>query len=467
MSISNFVGRSAATTHLKKILEGRVKCNGKLTVQSIEGPGGIGKTSLFDHALAASDIDSRNYLTLRITGNDVKEPNLVRLISKIIAGADASALTGKPPGFYFSATTKAIKTIDDIRNEAIAELKKKYPNNNDEQGAFAKVIDYVLETGKTVNDAVPATKKRIDFNQMKNLRPILDDAAIRLSSLQIEPIPFLERMGLGSTHTFRNSIKQNSGRLLASELISDLSAILHRYKKEDRFKATHKKVQGIDRLLLVIDDYETVQGSIGEFLTSSLLPSLKKAIFETVVVILGRDQLTNTHPAWEQHLESCMQRSITVKALSRKEMDQLIGSFEIKSTAEKERAWQDTEGYPFYVQLWVEEAESGGRSAVMLKRFYDRTTRWMNDQQKVWLQKIIFIDAVNISTLSLIFSNREEVDAAFDWFKSEGSVRDTTGAEFKVRAYLRSRLLDYLKITDPDQYQTLRGSSTALGLMAV
>ena len=41
-----------------------------LTVQSIEGPGGIGKTYLFDHVRTTNDLSNRNYLTLRIDGSD-------------------------------------------------------------------------------------------------------------------------------------------------------------------------------------------------------------------------------------------------------------------------------------------------------------------------------------------------------------------------------------------------------------
>src|SRR5713226_6992087 len=100
--------------------------------------------------------------------------------------------------------------------------------------------------------------------------------------------------------------------------------------------------------------------------------------------------------------------------------------------------------------------ESGGRSAVMLKRFHDRTTRWMSDHEKGWLQHTLFLEAVNIRTLQGMVGNEQEAVKAFRWFEREGSVRDTSGNTFRVREYLRSRLIDYLRVSDPDQCEQLR-----------
>lgn len=92
----------------------------------------------------------------------------------------------------------------------------------------------------------------------------------------------------------------------------------------------------------------------------------------------------------------------------------------------------------------------------MLKRFHDRTTRWMNDQQKKWLQHILFLDEINIRTLQNMLDNEREASEVFNWFQHEGSIRDTSGTAFRVREYLRSRLVDYLQISDPDRCEQLQ-----------
>ena len=271
---------------------------------------------------------------------------------------------------------------------------------------------------------------------------------------------------MGGASALSKAIRESAIRPPANALVSDLADIVHSFRIPDRVKALNGNQTGIERVLLIIDDFETLQAPLGEFLIGSFLPLLQSASFESTVIILGRDQLEATHPAWDQHLRPCLQRRITVGTLPRQDMDKLVDAFRITAAAEKDRAWRDTEGYPFYVQLWIEEAESGGRSAVMLKRFHDRTMRWMAPHQKVWLEQILFLDVVNKNHLNHQLDDPAETDSVFAWFQSEGSVRDTMGADFRLREYLRSRLLDYLRITDPDRYAVLRNRSLQAGLMA-
>ena len=137
-------------------------------------------------------------------------------------------------------------------------------------------------------------------------------------------------------------------------------------------------------------------------------------------------------------------------------MDRLVESYGVSAHDEMERAWNDTQGNPFYVQLWIEEASCGGRAAVMLKRLHDRTTRWMSQRERGWLQHALFLDEVNVRTLRAMIGNEEEAAEAFNWFQCEGSVRDTSASIFRVREYLRSRLIDYLRVSDPDRSEELR-----------
>jgi hypothetical protein len=227
------------------------------------------------------------------------------------------------------------------------------------------------------------------------------------------------------------------------------------YRRQDVLKPRHGKVPGIDRLLLVIDDYEALSNHLRELLVCSLLPSLRSASFPSVVVIPGRDQLEATHWAWDQHLRGALVEKIPLEPLQRGEMDALVQAHGVSDAQEKERAWRDTGGYPYSVQLWVEELRSGGRTAVMLKRFYDRTTRLLSEAEKRWLDGVIFLDEVNKRTLRGFLPDEQEVEDAYRWFENDGSVRDTTTKVFRVREYLRSRLIDYLRVKDPDRCDDL------------
>ncbi|MFQ2190664.1 hypothetical protein [Aeromonas jandaei] len=62
MSTEHFIGRKNAVKQIQDVLIGKKKSGGNVTIQSIEGPGGIGKTCLFDHAFDSVDIKKQNYL---------------------------------------------------------------------------------------------------------------------------------------------------------------------------------------------------------------------------------------------------------------------------------------------------------------------------------------------------------------------------------------------------------------------
>ena len=84
MSVDHFVGRQDAVRWLTDVLMGRERADGKLSIQSIEGPGGIGKTCLFNHVLANTDLADRNYLTLRIDGNNPAAGSVVRAVARMV-----------------------------------------------------------------------------------------------------------------------------------------------------------------------------------------------------------------------------------------------------------------------------------------------------------------------------------------------------------------------------------------------
>jgi hypothetical protein len=455
MTSEHFVGRHEAVERLQAVLKEQTRADGRLTIQSIEGPGGIGKTFLFDYVITAMDLTDRHYLRFKIDGNEPSAISLVRLISRMVDSADAKEIRNHPAGYYFPTIARIIKAIETIKSEAVAEFQKRHPSEQDGHLAISRFLDWAFKTGHRINDVAPITKRYVNVKELEKWQKSLQAEVPTMASFREETPGVLERLGLGGSTALRNSIKENACHPLADALLSDLSAILAGYRPQDRYKPAHSKIKGIDRLLLVIDDFEKLQESLGEFSVSYFLSALKNADFESVVIILGRDRLEATHPAWDQHLKSALLKRIELDPLSRKEMDELVESYGVRNQSEKERAWRDTQGYPFYVQLWVEEVESGGRSAVMLKRFYDRITRWMSDREKAWLHFTLFLDEVNKRSLQNMTGDVEEAESAFRWFEREGSVRDTIGGVFRVREYLRSRLIDYLRISDPDKYEDL------------
>jgi len=261
MTVSHFVGRQDAVNHLADLLTGFKRSGGQLTVQSIEGPGGIGKTCLFNHVLESIDLSDRKYLTLKIDGNvdgsSTSAQSIVRAVSRLVDSAEADAIRDKPAGYYFQQVGRAIKAIEMIRSLAVAEFQKKHPDNENGRAALVRFLDLAFELGKRLNDAIPITKKHINVREFEKSKHLLEEIVPTLASLQEEGANFWERRfaKFSESRALRNSIKENACKVLASALISDLSAILKRYRAADRGRAMHRKVPGIDRLLLIFDDY--------------------------------------------------------------------------------------------------------------------------------------------------------------------------------------------------------------------
>ncbi|NJD36863.1 MAG: hypothetical protein FIA89_00850 [Geobacter sp.] len=441
--MNNFVGRNTAVEQLKLVLTGQTT-NGSLTIQPIEGPGGIGKTYLLDHVIENTNLDQRNYLTLKVTGNAEFPRTLSSCITELITRADGKLLNKKPAKHYFENTKKVIKELNSVVNDIKnGDAKQKL---NIEPKKIGELIELILQTGGKLPPVIPG----VDFKKLehwyKELKPYIE---------QIPKLPLPIPDWIIPGETLRQLLRQDSRIPLSQALVTDLTTILHGYPSGVWYKPTVDKLVGIDRLLLIIDDYESLQYPMGDFLTQHFLPALAAAPFETLVVIICRDKLGVTSTTWPQQFQKYLQPSVVVSHLNRDEMDNLVEFYGYKTKEEKDRAWHDTEGYPYLVQLWIEEANAGGRTVGTLKMFYDRTTRWMNEYQKKWLEHVIFLNHVHTETLHKMLSTGDEPDVVMNWFENEGSIRDPNANVFKVREFIRSRLCEYIEKRDPKRHREL------------
>lgn len=454
MKKSLLVGRGQEIETLKALLSEPTPHSAGLKIQSIEGPGGIGKSTVFNATLEDVDLDAQGYLAMRIDGADVNATSLAQLLRRLIDSASHRSIADKPPGYYFSASRDAILAADEIRADAIGELGKRGVSASDLE-ACGRCYDRLVNLGRTASEVFPKIREFVDFDKLAKKG---EQAATDIDALKEESLYFWEKLGLTSGGTLRNSLKENTPQALSRSLMRDLNDIILG-ENDNWFRTAHAKQKDLKRLLVVIDDYEALQPILQDFLVSNFLKLLKTAGFASTVIILGRDRLTLTDPSWDQHFSAQMLDRMGIEQLKRSEMDQLLSQLGVGEQTEKDRAWGDTQGYPYLVRLWVDEFMGGGRSAVILKQFHVRITRWMSAQQRNWLDAILFLDEVNPSTLGAMLDHREDADDANDWFQNEASIRDTRARKFVAIEYIRTRLLDYLKLSDPARYKALLARS--------
>ena len=101
------------------------------------------------------------------------------------------------------------------------------------------------------------------------------------------------------------------------------------------------------------------------------------------------------------------------------------------------------------------EAElDGGGSALGLKSFYERTTRWMTPEQKEWLVPLSFLAEVNEETIARMLPGVDPY-RVLAWFKDEASVRSPSARHWEVLPILRSRICAYCKMDSPRRFREL------------
>lgn len=442
--------RSSEVTRLLEVLRDP---GPGLSVVGISGPGGVGKSFLLAHVLDQLEPVKAGYLLLRADGSnpDTRNDFFGVIDAQLFRRSlDAPADPGKD---YFPRLREVVAEHRSVTEEAMHELAKKGAPEN-----VRKAAKLLLRTGRVLNVAgsLPSRKAldvalSVDDRTVNEGLDVAWDLVRDLKGLRDAtklPGPLRDLFGV----TRRNRVKRDLYALTAAELRTDLSAALSGYEKGDSKKITHRRIQGLDRLLLVLDDYEASAELLGDFLVGALAPTLATAPFRTVLVILGRDDLKTTHVGWDQHCRRHVKEQIRLTPFDRDATNRLFDQAGIDA-ARWPALYEATQGFPFLISLACEEAnEAEAESVVFLRRFYDRTTRWMSERERDWFERVCYLDRVDEDTLATLFG-ADEIPVVQDWFEREPSVRDPAAAFFRVRPMVREKVLRYLEVRSPNRHQ--------------
>jgi|GEM_PF-1557095 len=459
-----YVGREDAVGQVIERLTTRPGSGSKLVIQSIEGPGGIGKTALFEHVLQQVDRAALKCMTMKVSGKPGTQSDPFELVQTLIASSETPIALRKPLAQRFTNTEEIRAVYGELTAGAKTALQDALPELP--IGQLMRILTATVGCGQRINSLAPRSKLYLDFEAVEKSLPTIEAVLKTLPPLLDEVPGVLDKLGLGKV-ALRNAVRSNPLNALAEAFVTDMTALLAGYERKNVLRPSQARVPGLERLLLVVDDYESLVTNFGEFLVNYLVPRLKQCRFETVLLIIGRDQLALSHPGWNQHHQRQLAPAIALSALCRLDMDKLVLTNGRTGPQELERAWADTLGYPLLVSLWLDEArEAGdgtGPSIGMLKRFHDRTTHWLNEEQKCWLDHALFLPKINVETFTAALGDREEAKRAMKWFECDGSVRDAQGKAYCVRPYIHSRLVDYLEATDPDRARELQARASLAG----
>lgn len=446
-----FVGRRGPVAQLSQWLEGEGidPHTGPLRVGTIYGPGGIGKTFLLDSCLRGAAFSSsrtpsapkvRENLEIRMDGRkDIR--SIEGWLGEELPLSSRPAIDANPK--WFRRLRQSAEALRWIRQRAEAQLLKETLGD----GAFQACLLHLLSFGLLPERALAQHPYDVKLVQLPYEE--LERAVEVIKQLQaFQP----EREWLGGLRKgprLRNALRADVEGVLAQQLIDDLNDIF-------TAKGAPKE------LLWIFDDYESIEPVLGDFLVSHVLDKLKAAGFPSLLLFIGRDNLLSTHTAWGQHYRPLLgERLIELKPFGHQEALELMRRRGVVQTEMCERIWEETQGYPFLLDLECEDALSGGRSALGLKLFFERLTRWMTPIQKEWIVPMSFLEEINLESVSQMMP-RQHPDAVLDWFKSEPAIRDPHAPVWRVLPFVRTRIQQYVKNDSPRLFASLLEKSKAV-----
>lgn len=439
-----FVGRVSELDqlkqHIQKFAAAPSSTNG-LQIVSVSGSGGVGKTFLLDEVLDETRTILKQALMVKVDASNehlLKEFTLI--VDQMLAPIELPQ-PAKAKHDYFPASRSLLRR----QLQLIGMVEAEISNNqelSDQIKSVAKALYRLSPAIKFIPKVGPAAA--VALKGMETLKfeeyvkPALD-AIEGLNSLK-------EKGGLFANPLTKRrftALRHSPYEAISEAYVSDLSAMLRGYQKDDRWRRlTHPPINGMNRLLLIVDDFESVVRVIGTFLVESLLPRLKNASFSTLVVILGRDSVYEADKDFAHHLAGNTVEPIRLERFTESEGVKYLMEFGY-TEAESREWYRKSRGLPFILKLLAENrTDEEKQSAIFYKRFYERTTRPMSPAERNWLTPICYLDKVNEGTIKVMLP-REEAALVMAWFANDGSVRDVKSPDYCVTPYVRHMLLEH------------------------
>ncbi len=455
-----FVGRGEDIERLSGWLRGEGSVE-RLRVISISGPGGIGKSLLLEEALRRTDLSCRGYLTLRLSARVAKRSLTDMLTGELVKSA--TPLDARENRFVLAQRCRRV--AEDLGREVRRDLEAAAKGD----ARLAKTVAELFSLGVDVLELLRLAHPAIAV--AAKLGAALDPADVeRVVKLALETkamaqeSPFLNGiLGDAFDRGLRNRLRDDLEKTLAECIVHDLDAMLKGDFSHQSAKLLRRKAKGLDRLLLVLDDYESFPKSFGRFLMDELMPLLARASFESVVVVLGREQLTHSDEGWQHRFDRNLVGKIRVPRLPAADAEHYVRSRGIVDDAVVHRLVTETEGFPFMLASEVDAQLDGGRSALGLKLFFDRTTYAMSPEQRGWLMKLCFLERINLETIELMIPGESPAEI-LEWFKNEASCRSAdTERGWEVIPIVRSATREYLRNDSPKLHGEYLARAAATG----
>ena len=275
-----------------------------LSICSVTGPGGVGKTYLVDQVLSSERPQELGYVQLNVNAAESQtRGDFFGLVEGQLAPGSGLPPPARPDRDYFPRTRKVAALHRELVEQATAELNDQGTPENVKRIAVA-----LLQAAQTASKTLPKS----DYKKLETVRSILEasedadvdkalDTVVTLKSLKESRLP---------GQNLRNRVTRDLFNVTADAFISDLTSAIAGCQSRNPLKRMQKPIENVSRLLIVLDDYEVLAPVLGDFLVGSLIPRLANAPFPTLLIVASRDDLEATHPGWSQHAKRWLREQI-------------------------------------------------------------------------------------------------------------------------------------------------------------
>ena len=455
MDNNKIIGRIEVYEKIRSRLE---DSSHKFLITSIGGSGGIGKTYLLDKLLEDISFDDNGYLVI------FPETNKKDSFEKYITEGLVSSVNAVLPitKGYFNETSKFIKELTEAEAKRKKELlrlakQSKILNKIDED-----IIDNILDL------IIPMGNRILEFAKLSH---ILGKKGLKQEEVEAfaKLIKNLRKKGvrnpldgripdLFGKRTLKHNILNNFNESACNAMVNDISYILKDAEGlKEKFKlkgGRGKEAKKLKNLVLVIDDYEFYQEKLNNYFISYFIPAIRRKPFKTHIILVGRDLILDTSAEWDKFAKNIEQFEITT--FDKDSCIEYLNNVNIFDETAIDRLINDTEGYPYMLYLEATAYKDGGDIGAHKKKlFYDRITKWMDDNEKEWFESLCFLDVINADTVSKMLPN-DDASHVFKWFTNQASIRDSKSTQYRVKPFLKSKTIDYLQNISPENYNELR-----------
>jgi hypothetical protein len=428
-----FVGRKNDVQRIREWVQG-YGWVGKVNAISIEGPGGVGKSTLCEHALGPEDLAARGYLRAEIAGQD--DPSDASVFSWFERLVNAALSRLDEPGSAFAQTRRVIQYQHEILTALEHELRA--ANMDEDQLGAARAFFGAarLGLGTLRRDIKTLLSNQTGEDLERIWKSIRSAGALQAGRWDrwVRPL--------------KNEVRRAPMRALTRSLVADLEQLLD--------PGFGREPTPFRRLLLVLDDYEGLSEILGRTVVGELVPRLRDATFETLLIVIGRDDIRMTDGAWESSLASVLGgRRVVLRPLGADEMTELCAERAVDDPTTVARILEESHGYPWLVDILLDDLASSGKSPVTsYHRFVRRMSRFMTDEERGWFEALCFLDAVSFATIEKVLPTADK-ELVMSWFINEQSIRSYESDTWKVWPYIRNRVLLYRWSIDPEGCEAL------------